>query len=129
MLKPLSQQDYRSILKYYNIPAPKNKYKRKKIAEDTLASKLCKCIKKVSSQRIRSLPISKRTRKRRKLSLMKAERDATGICRNSVIQKKGLHNFGFTCKKKSTLRKRKGHTIKLAKIKNVVKILKDRKSN
>ena len=44
----LTNSDYNAILKYYGIPlSNKNKKKNKAIAEHLLATKLCRCIKKV----------------------------------------------------------------------------------
>ena len=42
----LSQTDYKKIIHYYQIKKQKNKT-YKESAEDILANKLCKCIKKV----------------------------------------------------------------------------------
>lgn len=111
----LSQSDYKKILNFYNIPLHKNKRIRKKMAENILAEKLCKCIKKITKQRAKKLPVYKNTRKKKNISLTQLEKDSIGICRNSVISKKGLINFSFTCKKKPQLRSKKGKTVKLGK--------------
>ena len=78
----LTITDYKTVLDYYNIKY--NKMKKNKIistAEDILSTKLCRCIKKVSS-------------------LKNDEKRSIGICRNSVIRKKGLTINNFRCKKK-----------------------------
>ncbi len=93
----LSQKDYVKILKFYKLPIHKNKNTRKKMAEQKLAEKLCKCIKKV---------------KRKK---DKDESRATAICKNSVINNKGYSSFSFSCKKIPMLRKKKGKTYRLLK--------------
>ena len=62
----LSQSDYKKILNFYNIPLHKNKRIRKKMAENILAEKLCKCIKKITKQRAKKLPVYKNTRKKKK---------------------------------------------------------------
>lgn len=93
----LKKKDYEKILRFYRKDLPKNKQTRKRMAENILARKLCKCIKKV-----------------RKPS-DKNEGRATAICRQSVINKKDLTSFGFTCKKKMILRKKKGKTFLLLK--------------
>ena len=111
----LSQNDYKKILRFYKQPIHKNKHTRRKMAEDILAKKLCRCIKKVSKNTIRRAPVAKRTRKSLKLSKAQAEKDAVGICNTSVITRKNLKNFGFTCKKHMSFRKRRNHTYKLLK--------------
>tara|TARA_B100001287_G_C22661030_1_gene520365 strand:- start:914 stop:1216 length:303 start_codon:yes stop_codon:yes gene_type:complete len=92
----LTKRDYSKILKYYKTDIPKNKKTRKQKAEKILADKLCKCIKKVKKPK-------------------ENESRATAICRKSVISRKKLTSFGFTCKKKPTLRNKKGKTYKLLK--------------
>jgi hypothetical protein len=94
----MNQSDYTKILKFYNIPLPKIKSKRKKMAEDILATKLCRCIKKVS----------KKTQKKKT-----KEQDAIRICRNSVLSRKKIKNHSFTCKIKPSFRAKKGSTLKL----------------
>ena len=81
----LTINDYKTILDYYNIDY-KNMKKNKIIytGEDILAKKLCRCIKKVDYPK-------------------KDEKRAIGICRNSVIKKKGLSINKFRCKKKARL--------------------------
>lgn len=111
----LSQRDYKKILKFYKLPIHKNKYTRKKMAESILAEKLCKCIKKVVKSRKNKNPIASRTRRKIKITEKQNEKDAIGICRDSVIAKKGLKSFSFTCKKKQAFRNSKGKTYKLLK--------------
>lgn len=111
----LSQNDYKKILRFYKQPIHKNKYTRKKVAENILAKKLCRCIKKVSKNKMHHIPVAKRTRKRLKLSKAQAEKDAIGICRTSVVTRKNLKHFGFSCKKKMSFRKRKNHNYSLVK--------------
>jgi hypothetical protein len=43
----LNNTDYEQILEYYNEPVPNSKTKTKLNAEHILASKLCRCIKKI----------------------------------------------------------------------------------
>jgi len=81
----LSLSDYKTILDYYNIKYDNmSKNKITTTAEDILATKLCRCIKKVTK------PKEKETR-------------AIGICRSSVIRKKGISINKFRCKKKPKL--------------------------
>ena len=104
----LNQKDYKLILKYYNISyndLTSNDIKEQ--AENILAKKMCRCIKK----------IQKPTKKENA-----SEIKAISICKNSVITKKNLKNFGFTCKKKIGLIPQKGTSIKLVKINKTLKI-------
>lgn len=79
----LTTADYRKILEFYNLPIPSNKKSLKKKAEDILALKLCRCIKKFENVE---------------------EDKAIGICTRSVLNKKGLTRSGkLTCRKKRKL--------------------------
>jgi hypothetical protein len=79
----LNNSDYRKILEFYNLPIPSNKKILKKKAEDILALKLCRCIKKFE---------------------FVEEAKAIGICTRSVLNKKGLkRSRQFTCRKKQKL--------------------------
>ena len=107
----LTLQDYKSILQYYSIPYKNLKSKKiKDTAEDILATKLCRCIKKVSPPKT-------------KISNKSVKIRAVSICKNSVINKKGLSISTFKCKKKprfipfKNTRKR----IKKSKKKNIKK--------
>jgi hypothetical protein len=97
----LSLNDYKSILKYYNIDiiGMKNSI-IKKNAEDILAEKLCRCIKAVDKTK------------------SKNETKAIAVCKNSVLTKKNLKISKFTCKtKKQFLNSKKNkHNDKLSKI-------------
>ena len=106
----LTKKDYISILKYYNIQmnedTPIEDIKHK--AETILASKLCKCIKKIDNK-------------------PKNESRAIALCRNAVIQKKGFDIFKFTCKNKSKLIPKKNTKTRLVKINKINKINKSKK--
>tara|TARA_Y100000389_G_scaffold278_1_gene237 strand:+ start:495 stop:806 length:312 start_codon:yes stop_codon:yes gene_type:complete len=92
----LSKNDYAKILEYYKLdPKSYEKDKLQKKAEQLLATKLCRCIKKVKT----------------------GERQAIAICRNSVLKKKHLRNFGFTCKKRAKFVPKKGSSKNLVKLK------------
>jgi hypothetical protein len=93
----LKNSDYVTILKYYNIDSKGMKKKdKKRKAEDLLANKLCRCIKKVDNK---DEPESK----------------AIAICKNSVLLKKGLRNYGFKCKPKARFIPMKGTVKRLTK--------------
>ena len=90
MTMALNKKDYTKILKYYNLPIPKSSSKMKKQAEEVLALKLCRCIKKVSPSN---------------------EAKAIGVCTRTIFERKKLTRGAFTCKRKrsvevSRLRKR-----------------------
>ena len=83
----LSKQDYIDILNFYSINFSKDLPIKllKKMTEKIIAEKLCRCIKKVPNE---GFPESR----------------AIGICNNSVIQKKNLGIYKFSCKKKKELK-------------------------
>jgi hypothetical protein len=83
----LTTNDYKHILAFYNKPIPKSKRLLKIQAEKLLATKLCKCIKKVDKQN---------------------EARSIGICTKTIINNKGFTRGKFTCKKRQsvTLKKR-----------------------
>ena len=95
-MSSLSTRDYKAILRFYDIDYSRMKNKQVKIiAENALATKLCRCIKKVDP---------------------KDESRSIGICTDSVFGKKGLAIHGFTCKKKPRLKKNRKTKKKLTKI-------------
>jgi hypothetical protein len=96
-MNKLTKNDYLNILKYYKISTKtKNINQIKSTAEDILAKKLCKCIKKVNKS-------------------VKNEPRAIALCKTSVLHKKGIKTFRFTCKKKNKLLPKKGTTIRIIK--------------
>lgn len=97
MDEAIGYDDYKKILKYYNITMPKTRLKTKSMAEKILAEKLCRCIKKV--------------KKKNKLP----ENRAIGICRNSIFHNRNLNIYQFECKKNAKLRNFKNRTYKIAK--------------
>ena len=97
----LTKNDYITILKYYNINVPKDtklKIIRQK-AEQLIAEKLCRCIKKVDT------------------SNLATEARAIAICKNSILTKKNIGIHHFTCKKKPKLYSKKGSKSKTKIIK------------
>jgi len=78
----LQTSDYIKILNYYDISIPKNKSQIKTTAEDILADKLCRCIKKIG---------------------LKNEPKSIGICTKTVFNKKGLSRGQFKCKGKRSV--------------------------
>ena len=101
-MTPLTLLDYKNILSFYNIPITSTMKKKKiqELAEDILARKLCRCIKKVKNK-----------------NNIKDESKVIGICKDSVLKKKNVHSYSFKCKKKPRFISKKGTKRKLAKIK------------
>lgn len=94
-MSELTNNDYKHILAFYNKPIPKSNRLLKIQAEKMLATKLCKCIKKVDRQN---------------------EARAIGICTKTIINNKGFTRGKFTCKKKeSIILKKRGVTRKSRK--------------
>jgi hypothetical protein len=94
-MSPLTKRDHEAILNFYSIDA-KNMSSRElaKKAENLLADKLCRCIKKVQR------PKEKEDR-------------AIATCRKSIFHRKGVDFHHFTCKEKADLIPRKRRTRKL----------------
>ena len=79
----LTSNDYLTILDYYNIDYRGiKKTRRKLLAKNILANKLCRCIKKISK--------SNKTQ-------------SIAICKNSIFTKKRLSVGRFKCKKSAML--------------------------
>ena len=85
----LTKADYKKIIDYYHLPVPKTNAGLKKSAEDIIALKLCRCIKKVEPNN---------------------EAKSIGICTRNVINKKGFTRGAFTCKNKRTIQLGKRQT-------------------
>ena len=109
----LNSKDYKNILKFYkvDISALSSKAIKEK-AEHFLAVKLCKCIKNIrgtsTSKADASTSTSKADADTSKADASKGEKRAIAVCYNSVITKKKLKIFKFTCKKKVKLLPKKG---------------------
>ena len=86
MSTELTNKDYISILNFYKMKIPKSKRLLKKQAEEIMAEKLCRCIKKVD---------------------VKNEAKSIGICSKTIFVNKGYTRGKFTCKKNRTVKFRK----------------------
>ena len=75
----VTNSDYKKILEYYKIPIPKSNRLLKTKAEHILATKLCRCIKKVG---------------------LENESRSIGICTKSIFNRKGYTRGKFKCKSK-----------------------------
>ena len=100
MSKYLTSSDYRKIVSYYGIKIPKHtkSSKIKDMAENILAEKLCRCIKKIKKND-------------------EDESRSIAICNKSIFKNRGLKHYRFTCKKKPKLHHRNGTKRALLKIK------------
>ena len=87
----LTNNDYKSILEFYNKTIPKSKRLLKQQAEKIIATKLCRCIKKID---------------------IKNQGRSIGICTKTIINNKGFARGKFTCKKKQTISLKKNNTTK-----------------
>jgi hypothetical protein len=85
MSSNLSLKDYKKILNYYNLPIPTSKKQIREKAENIMASKLCKCIKKVKLPEGRSI----------------------GICTKTIFNRKNFTRGKFGCRKKQFVNFRK----------------------
>ena len=85
-MSELNNSDYKTILEYYKKSVPKSKRLLKMEAEKILATKLCKCIKKIDPTN---------------------EAKSIGICTRSVVNNKGYRRGKFTCRKKPTIQIKK----------------------
>ena len=94
----LTNNDYISILQYYKLSIPKSKRLLKKQAENIMAKKLCKCIKKIEPEN---------------------EARSIGICTKTIFNSKGYTRGNFQCKKKQSVKFRK--TGKLSKLNKTIR--------
>jgi hypothetical protein len=85
-MSELTNNDYRRILEFYKKNIPKSKRLLKTQAEKLLASKLCRCIKKVDREN---------------------EARSSGICTKTIINNKNFTRGKFTCKKRQSLNVKK----------------------
>ena len=86
-MSALTKKDYKVILNYYGVQTNGLKLQAmRNAALDILANKLCRCIKKVSDDKSKSVP----------------------ICKDSVFGKKGLEVSRFKCDKTPKLIPKKG---------------------
>lgn len=97
----LTNKDYKSILKFYKVDISALSTKDiKEKAEHYLAVKLCRCIKNVKGKSASATGAS--------ATGANSEKRAIAVCYNSVLKKKNLKVFKFSCKKKVTLLPKKG---------------------
>jgi len=85
-MSELTINDYKQILEFYNEPIPKSKRILKVEAEKIMATKLCRCIKKLDTG---------------------FEQKAIGICSKTIFNNKGFTRGKFKCKGKKYITFRK----------------------
>ena len=78
----LTNKDYTNIMKFYKLKIPKSKRILKMQAEEIIAKKLCRCIKKLEP---------------------KYKEASIGICTKNVLNSKGLTRGKFSCDKKAKI--------------------------
>ena len=107
----LKKNDYIKILDYYDIPIDLSDTSKKiKIkAEQILAEKLCKCIKKVKNSNADSNADSNTDSKDAN------ESRAVAICNDTIFRRKGIRHSNFTCKKHPRLLRFPGKKYSLIK--------------
>lgn len=99
-MNKITDNDYKKILEFYKINIPKSKRLLKIQAEKILATKLCRCIKKIG---------------------LENEPRSIGICTKTVLNRKGLTRGKFKCKGKQS--------VSFSKFKKNNKTIKSNKSN
>ena len=92
MSTKLNNKDYVNILNYYNMTVPKSKKLIKQRAENIMAQKLCKCIKKIDAK-----------------TKSKSESKSIGICTRTIFNSKGFTRGSFQCRNKRTVKFRKAN--------------------
>ena len=85
-MSQINNNDYKKILEYYKQPIPTSKREIKLNAEKILASKLCRCIKKIEPSN---------------------ESKSIGICTKTIFNSKGFTRGKFKCKEKKFVTFRK----------------------
>ena len=113
----LNLSDYKKILDFYNINYTRlSSTTIKKKAENMLANKLCRCIKKVNARQ----NIKQNMRQQ-------GESQAIGACRNSVITRKNLKIHKFKCDNGPKLVAKANSKVKLARIGSLKRLSKKNK--
>ena len=75
----MKESDYNMILNHYEVPIPKSRRIKRKMVEDLLSDKMCRCIKSVE-----------------KTSKLK-EPAAIAICNQSIFRNRGLKYNKLKC--------------------------------
>ena len=103
-MNSLNKDDYITILQYYDISYQDlTLFEMASKAEDILANKLCRCIKKVEKE-------------------TKNKKKAIAVCTNSVLKQRNLKVYKYKCDKKNELISDKKTRKKLHKTSKRVKM-------
>jgi hypothetical protein len=82
-MSDLNINDFKHILEYYNEPIPKSNRLTRAAAEQLIASKLCRCIKKIGGD---------------------DEQRAIGICTKTILNRRGYTRGNFKCRGSPTIK-------------------------
>jgi hypothetical protein len=106
----LKKNDYIKILDYYDIPITSSDTSKqiKNKAEQILAEKLCKCIKKVKNSHDNNTETNTDSNDAN-------ESRAIAICNDTIFRRKGIRHSNFTCKKHPSLLRFPGKKYSLIK--------------
>lgn len=85
-MSDLNMNDFKQILEYYGEPIPKSSRLVRVAAEHLIASKLCRCIKRIGGVN---------------------EERGIGICTKTIINKKGYTRGKFSCRGSATIKLRR----------------------
>lgn len=105
-MSQISNNDYKKILEYYNKPIPKSIKLLKMEAKKIMATKLCRCIKKLDT-------------------IFKEK--SIGICTKTIFNNKGLTRGKFKCKGKKYVTFRKPTSNKITRKNNKFRFKNSRK--
>lgn len=102
--RDLTTKEYADILRYYNLPIPKQSQQVKLEAEKIITAKLCGCIRSIARKNAKSKNNVK-------------NETSVGVCTKTVINNKGFSRGNFACKKpkRSVTLKKKIHKNKNSK--------------
>ena len=82
-MSELNINDFKQILEYYGEPIPNSNRLTKAAAETLLASKLCRCIKKIGGEN---------------------EKKAIGVCTKTILNRRGYTRGNFKCRGSPTIK-------------------------
>jgi hypothetical protein len=82
-MSELNINDFKHILEYYGEPIPKSNRLTRVAAEQLIASKLCRCIKKIGGD---------------------DEQRAIGICTKTILNRRGYTRGNFKCRGRPTIK-------------------------
>lgn len=99
----LSYADSMNILHFYKVEIPRSKKEIRTAAEHIMATKLCRCIKKLDPNN---------------------ESRSIGICTKTIFGSKGLTRGKFNCKKKGSVKFNRTRKVQREKVQRGKKVMK-----